>query len=219
VKACVFDLDGTLVSSSEGIEWAARKAVAEVAPQLELVGFADAIGARVPVPFARCLPSASPEEVKHVGLAFRRRWYDSDGWRRSSLFPGILDTLGLLRASGVSLHIVTDKPLLPSVAILESNGVRELFRRVVSPDSPPGHADKVAALTALLTEELPDPTRTVYVGDTIEDYAAAVAAGTLFVGAAYGYGRQGLRRQEGVVLAESGADLCGFLSRALGLLD
>lgn len=218
MKACVFDLDGTLVSSSEGIEWAARKAVAEVAPQLELVGFADAIGARVPVLFARCLPSASPEEVKHVGLAFRR-WYDSDGWRRSSLFPGILDTLALLRASGVSLHIVTNKPLLPSVAILESNGVREMFRRVVSPDSPPGHADKLAALTALLTEELLDPRQTVYVGDTIEDYAAAAAAGTLFVGAAYGYGRQGLRRQEGVVLAESGADLCGLLSRALGLLD
>jgi len=41
----------------------------------------------------------------------------------------------------------------------------------------------------------------------------------LFVGAAYGYGRQGLREQEDVMLAESGTDLYGLLSRALWLRE
>lgn len=216
MKACVFDLDGTLVSTYAGIEWAARKAVAEAAPQHELVGFSDAIGARLPVLFARCLPSASPEERLQVGLAFRR-FYDTDGWRRSSLFPGIFDTLGLLWANGVSLHIVTNKPSFPAAAILEMNGVRQLFDRVVSPDSAPRHADKAAALRALLTEEGTDARDAVYVGDTTEDYDAAAAAGTFFVGAAYGYGRKRLIGQKDVVLAGSGADLFWLLSRALGL--
>lgn len=196
--AYVFDLDGTLVDSREGIEWAARKAVERAAPGQQLVGFGDAIGARVPLLFRGCLPTATAEQVAAVGAEFRRL-YDKDGWRMSRPFEGVRELLEALSITA-SCHVVTNKPARATHDILGEHSLRRLLDRVVSPDSAPGHPDKRAALASLVADLGHPPPDVVYVGDTLEDHAAAAHAATAFVGAGYGYGRAGLHSADLLVV-------------------
>ena len=180
-----------MVDSHRGIRWAAEVAVSEVLPQSHLVGFGEAIGARVPELFRQCLPEASAVQLTSVGKAFRRI-YDTEGWSRSNLFPGVREALQSLTASGVTCHVVTNKPSGPTGDMLALHGLRELLGEVVSPDSAPGHGSKEAALASLVRGLRLSADSVLYVGDTVEDHDAAAAVGTAFIGAGYGYGREGL---------------------------
>lgn len=213
-SACAFDLDGTLLDSHRGIVWAAEAAVAEVLPCHRLVGFGDAIGARVPALFARCLPDARPEQILEVGLAFRR-YYDEEGWRRSELFPSIRETLSELTNQSVSCHVVTNKPEHSTRNILQFHGIWNHLTRVISPDTGVGYADKSGALASLVSDLPVEAAAVVYVGDTVEDYQAAKCSGTGFVGAAYGYGRAGFLAHDGIILCPSPDDLLECLRAPL----
>lgn len=204
--ACAFDLDGTLLDSHRGIIWAAETAVAEVLPEARLVGFGDAIGARVAELFKRCLPGADPERVVEVGLAFRRL-YDSEGWRRCDVFPGVREALAQLAHSGTPCHVVTNKPSRPATDMLALHGLHTFFGSVTSPDSGAGHVDKAAALASLVARLGVAPADLLFVGDTVEDHDAAVRNGTPFLGAAYGYGRAGLARLQNVTMCSDSREL------------
>ncbi|MDP3713050.1 MAG: HAD family hydrolase [Mycobacteriales bacterium] len=205
-----FDLDGTLVDSRPGIEWAAREAALVAAPGHDLVGFADHIGARVPALFERCLPQAGPEVVVEVGRAFRRL-YDDEGWRRCTVYPGVVDLLDALVAAGTTCHVVTNKPSTPTAAILALHGLDRWVSSAVSPDSPPTHPDKDAALAWLVGQRAWVPAEVLFVGDTVEDLEAATHSGTSFIGAAYGYGGAGLRQVPGALLCGDSTQLAALV--------
>jgi phosphoglycolate phosphatase len=190
---CIFDLDGTLVDSRRGIIWAAESAARTAAPEAELVGLGASIGARALELFTACLPG-QPRAIVEQVIAEFRAVYDGEGWRMTDVYEGTLETLGALRAAGVTCHIVTNKPAAPTAAILATLGLAEFFDEAVSPDSAVGGASKPEALVALLARRKIDPSGSVFVGDTPEDLAAARHAGVPFVGVEHGYGADGLQR-------------------------
>lgn len=133
----------------------------------------------------------SEAELDSMERCFRAS-YDTHGVRNTNLFEGVRTTLQRLRAEGAELFLVTNKPQLATMNLLEQQGIGELFRDVLSRNSrAPSFSSKAEMLLSLVERYAVEKDKSVMVGDTAEDYEAAHAAGLRFVFAAYGYGQLG----------------------------
>lgn len=215
--AVCLDLDGTLVDSAAGIEWALRAAAREVLGDEGIGDIGAVIGGRIDAMLDTLLPHLDAEQTAAIVRGFRHH-YDGEGWRRSTPYANVAATLAALRDDGLALHIVTNKPAAPTAAVLELTGLREYFGHVVSPDTPPGSPDKAGALRCLLKMTGLAPDNVIFVGDTMDDCSAAQASGVSFVGVRYGYGCAGLDAEAasaGVALIEAIDELPARLAPAL----
>ncbi len=105
----------------------------------------------------------------------------------SQLFPRVVETLDRLRERGCKLAVCTNKPLAPTLHILESLGIRGHFASVVSGDSLGARKPDPAPLRAILDEMKTAPECAVMVGDSANDVIMAQAAGVTVIAVSYGY--------------------------------
>jgi phosphoglycolate phosphatase len=189
VESILFDLDGTLVDTFEGIEYSVRAAVAAVRPEVQLPPLRGFIGPPVPEILRRALPLLGEATVEEIVRRFRVS-YDTEGWRRSTPYPGVPETLAALVTQGVRCAVVTNKPALPTRMILAELGLAGSFAAIVSSDSvQPRMSSKAEAVRHVLATLGLNAATTVLVGDSRDDAEAARATGVAFAAAAYGYGR------------------------------
>jgi phosphoglycolate phosphatase len=78
--------------------------------------------------------------------------------------------------------VLTNKPLGPSIGILESLGLRGFFTRIIGGDGPYPRKPDPAGLQSLMQG------RTIMIGDSPADANVAQAAGCAFGFARYGFG-------------------------------
>lgn len=183
-----FDLDGTLVDSVPGLVVALNALLAEEgrtpcseadlrawighgAPHL-LARAAEARGG----PFA---DDALPRFVAHAAALATVPTRPYDG------IPELLDALP--RPCG----LVTNKPIAATRALLDHLGWADRFAVVLGGDSLPTRKPDPASLLAAADALGVAPAQAVFVGDSDVDEATAAAAGTRFVGVAWGYGDPG----------------------------
>jgi phosphoglycolate phosphatase len=187
-RAFVFDLDGTLVDSRPAIEKAAQIAIDRVAPSHSGCRVTAAIGPPIRQMFATVLQTTDPGLLDALVTVFRDV-YDCDVCRETPAYPGVADLLARIAASGASSFVLTNKPIVPTQAILSALGLASNVREIVTPDSAQApFLSKSDALAALLDRHGLSPAHTVMVGDSADDAAAAEACGVVFAAALYGYG-------------------------------
>ena len=189
LQALLFDLDGTLVDTVEGIEWAFRRALAAVVPEQVVPDLQPFIGPPARDVLAAALPHLPEAQVAAVLKEFRRV-YNTEGWRMSRLYPGVSDVLAKTVQRGIVNMLVTNKPAVPAHNIVADLGIEPFLRDTVCPDSrEPAFADKTAMVSFTLAKHGLSPATTLLVGDSDPDALAAAALGVPFVYAAYGYGQ------------------------------
>jgi phosphoglycolate phosphatase len=188
-RAILFDLDGTLIDSLPGIEYAVDCALSELGLPPRICSLRPMIGPPIRAIFARLLgPAASNEMLSGLEAVFRRV-YDGSAWRKTVVHANAIQTLSALRDAGIGLHLVTNKPQLGTNLILEEFGLSPYFSRVLSRDSRmPPFESKAAMLTYLISMENLSAKDCLYVGDTPEDYHAGTEAGIPVVLVLLGYG-------------------------------
>ena len=199
LQAVVIDLDGTMVDTIGDFEAALNLALADsqiptadrnlikrsigkgsehlirtvLKHQLELQEFA--IGTRnVEQLFAPVWKSYA----KH---------YISINGEYSKVFPGVIDGLEQLKAMGLQLACLTNKPIAFTTPLMKDKGLSKYFEQVFGGDS--FERKKPDPLPLLKTCEAlrSSPVRTLMVGDSSNDAQAADAAGCPVVLMTYGY--------------------------------
>lgn len=204
-KAVIFDLDGTLTKSEEGI-WRSVEYVAERMgfPCPDRPTLRKFIGPPLEYSF-RTLMGMSEEQAVRAVAVYRER-YQSVGLFENRVYPGIRRLLRTLKREGFSCAIATGKPTEPSRRIVEHFGLARYFDRVIGPDG--GDADK----ERLIRLALPDDWEEAWmVGDRKFDMEGGRKVGIGTVGVGYGYGTEEELRAAGCdVYAATVQDVIDF---------
>lgn len=184
----IFDFDGTLVDSSESILscLAAALAADGIDPRVPLT--AAIIGPPLRATLSLLTGTREAALIERLATTFMAH-YDHEGYKSTRAYPGVPEMLERNFASGIVLHLATNKRQLPTRLILEHLGWSQWFSSVFSLDSAvPAYPDKATMLAQLLHECSIDPETAAYVGDRPEDGQAADTNGLGFFAANWGYG-------------------------------
>lgn len=191
-RVVIYDFDGTLIDSCEGIEWAARAALADVLPERNLPEVRRFIGPPIRGVFQAALRAggfeASSMDIDALELRYRKL-YDEQGCLRCSLFPGVRAGLERRCQAGIEQFVVTNKPQSPTRKICDALGLQPFIREWISPDNrTPRFSHKGESTLYLLKKRQLDPRHVIFVGDARDDAHAAHHAEVAFAAVSYGYG-------------------------------
>ncbi len=199
----VFDLDGTLTDSAEGILRAVRYALNRIGRPIPENGILQRfLGPPLADSFIRWC-GMSEEEGAVATEYYREVYWRREGWKVNAVYPGIRGLLRALKKQGTRLAVATGKPANCAIPILEYFGLRQYFDAVACPDDSDMHADKAL----LIGRVLPDRHgKALMVGDTAGDVLGAHTAGIDSCAAMWGYGDRNEILQAGPVYSLSSPD-------------
>lgn len=184
-KYILFDFDGTVFDTVEGITKSARYALNTLGLDAELNELRCFAGPPLDDMFLERY-GGTPEQAKQFVDAFRER-YVPVGLYECRVFPQVKQLLRELRDDGRALAVATLKPQILAETLLQREGMLDLFDAVCGSRAE-GHeqtkcevAQKAMALLGAAPEE------TVLIGDTKYDIHGAHECGIFAVGMEYGY--------------------------------
>lgn len=190
IKNILFDFDGTIADTSEGI----IKSMHYAFDKLGVDRVADAtiqsiIGPPLEEMFHTLLQIENEKEMKQAVAYFRER-YSMTGIREFCIYPEVKETLHRLQQEGYALYIVTSKPEVFVHSICMKEGLREYFTAItgVKPDG--SSPSKSTRMKKLMETYAINPINGIMVGDRVEDASAASENNMQCVGMTYGFGKK-----------------------------
>jgi phosphoglycolate phosphatase len=180
----LFDLDGTLVDSLPGIAASIEHAVRAVGYESDVADWRPFVGPPLEKMIADALTGLPTRLLPDVAAAFREH-YDRDGLLKTQLFPGVFETLEALHRQGCGVYVVTNKREKPAALIIGRLGLDPFLTGLSAADGG-GGLGKVERTAELVTRHSMD--HVVFVGDGLDDLAAADRVNATFYLASWGYG-------------------------------
>lgn len=206
--AVLFDLDGTLSASAEGIRRCIELTMEELGrPCPDLSDYSRYIGPPLNRTFS-LLCGLSDGDVARA-LPIYRGFYDIHGTRANRLFDGVLDVLTALRDSSLKVAVCTSKNERLARDVVAYLGIEKYVDAVCGSRDDGTRKEKRDLIPYALSAlgDIP-PEKAVMVGDTCFDTIGAVQCGVDFIGVLYGYGTR-------ETMQESGARVFADTPRAL----
>ena len=193
-KSILFDLDGTLTDSGEGIINCASLALEHfglpVPSREEMRVF---VGPPLDQTLIRF---GVPPEKAQEGIDVFRSRYLVVGKFENSPYPGIHQLLEKLKGQGHRLFVATSKPETTSVEILNKFKLSQYFE-VICGATLDGSRVHKADVIAYLLSKIGTAEEILMVGDTEFDVIGAAAHGIKTIGVSWGYGKVAEMEQAG----------------------
>ncbi len=188
--AVIFDFDGTVADSSEGIFNSvlyATGAFGYPRPSGEQLRYF--IGPPLQHSFMHIL-GADEARAQALVEKYRER-YRSQGIYEARVYDGIPPLLSLLREAGIRPGIASSKPTAFIQKILAQHGLAHAFDQVTGVGFSQNEPDKAALIrTTMRGLALPAGSRVLMVGDRKFDIEGAHLAGIPCAAVLYGFGSQ-----------------------------
>lgn len=190
IKACIFDLDGTLADTVESIAYGVNHT-------LEYFGYAPRpveeynfyAGDGMDMTLKRALAAAGDKEGIHMkeGTPITRKFFGENPLYRVKPFTGIKEMLKALKERGIKMAVFSNKPHDAAVDVVATIFGNDIFDWVQGqssevPKKPdPTGANTIARRFGFQKEEF------MYFGDTNTDMQTGLAAGMYTVGVTWGF--------------------------------
>lgn len=185
-KLVLFDFDGTLADTSQGILACHRHALSSCGRAVPSEAILrSVIGAPLLRSYIEVFGFGETDARKAVEI-YRER-YAAEGMYEVVTYPGMTEVLHLLRQRGHLLGVATLKAhrfLEPMFEVLGLDGMFDVWH---------GMDDRDGLTKALLIKDCikdvgANPEETVLIGDSVYDRDGALSAGVDFIGVSYGFG-------------------------------
>lgn len=188
MKAILFDLDGTLIDSSEGITKSTQYALAHYGIiENDLSKFYKFIGPPLVASFKKYYDF--PEEQAVEAVAVYRERYNKIGLFECRLYPGVRECIETLKKKGYLIGMASSKPEVSCRRILEHFGILELFDDVVGATFDGRIDTKEEVLNEVLRRWSNVPKEEMcLIGDTMFDVEGANKVGVRSVAVTFGFG-------------------------------
>jgi phosphoglycolate phosphatase len=208
-RAILFDLDGTLTDSGEGIINCAILALNHFGlPVPDRETLRVFVGPPLDETFMKFgVPADQTDEAIRV---YRSR-YTTVGKFENIPYPGIEELLQKLSENGHKLYVATSKPEAMSIEILEKFGLAKYFTLICGATLD-GSRSKKADIISYLLEKAGGAENAIMVGDRKHDILGAHAVGIPATGVLYGYGdRAELEGAGATYIAETVENIIDFV--------
>lgn len=213
-KAILFDLDGTLTESGDGITRSVQYALEKIGkPQPDVDALRVFVGPPLLEQFMRY--ADVDEETGRQAVEYYRERYSVTGIYENRLYPGVEKMLSELKQKGYRLAVASSKPEYYILQILDYFRIYEYFDAIVGSEMNGGRTRKSEvieeALRLLKMEKHRD--QVVMVGDKEHDVLGAREAGIPCIAVTYGYGtEEELDAAEPMAKADSTESLIRFFA-------
>jgi len=211
----LFDLDGTISDSSEGITKGIQIALRELGIEEDRSNLGIFIGPPLKYSFSQFYNFT--EEQTDLAIKKYREYYAVTGLFENKAYDGIEDLLKKIKASGRKMAVATSKPAKFSCEILEKFGLLQYFDFVsgATLENEPGKKrgeKKEVVEYAIEHFGNPDKSEIVLVGDTRFDAEGSAQVGIDCIGVLYGFGsRESLEAAGAKHIAETIEDIYQYL--------
>ena len=201
-KYVLFDLDGTVSASAEGIRMSLEYALDTLnVPKPDLDDYTLYIGPPLIDTFRNLC--GLDAETSERGAAIYRDYYEKEGKYHNRVYPGIKEVVFALREKGIKTAICTSKQKPVADGVAEFLGITDWFDEVVGSTLDNTIKDKKDlipyALTKLGGNIESDREQTLMLGDSRFDAIGARLCGVDFIGVSYGYGSVDEMKEQGAV--------------------
>lgn len=210
IKACIFDLDGTLTRTQASIARPINMTLKYYGlPEQPVEKFNYFAGDGIKNALERALIASGDAGASHLeeGLPMCRKWMDEDPLYQVEPYPHVMDSLHELKSRGIKLAVFSNKPHNSAINVVETIFGKGIFDHVQ------GQTDRIPIK--------PDPTgvfeildifgveksEALYFGDTNTDMMTGRNAGLFTVGVTWGFRpRKELEDYHADMIIDSAAD-------------
>ena len=227
LKYLLFDLDGTLTDSGEGIRNAVKYAVKDILhyEETDIKKLNKFIGPPLNVGFSE--QYGMNEEDILRGITKFREYYNDKGIYENTPYEGISDTLDDLKKSGYVLAVASSKPQVMVYRVLERFDLKRYFDVIVGCELDGRRSDKKEVVEEVIRQlenlendiskdgdDLREPIRSditksaAMIGDRCYDMEGAIEHKLMPIGVSYGYGSYEELMESGAsIITSSAAEL------------
>lgn len=213
----LWDLDGTLTNSAEGIIRSQQHVLQVLGkPVPDEAYLRQFIGPPLDLTLATLLQTDDRDRVIEARTIYRER-YDRIGKFENKMFEGIPAALATVASSGARQFVATSKLERYSIDIARHFGLDPYFERVHGSQEDGSRADKSELISYILKIEGLDPARTVMIGDRKHDMIGAIRNGVAAIGVLWGFGDQNELESAGAsVIAKDPQDVPALVAKLVG---
>ena len=193
IKLVIFDLDGTLIDSRLDLVHSVNAALRHIQrAELPEDVIASYVGDGAPLLIQRALGGEVVDDVLvRKGLEFFLSYYREHKLDHTKVYPGITDALGAIQNSGNGvprkMAVLTNKPVIPSRAIVDALGLGKYFSQVYGGNSFATKKPDPEGALRILAEAGTRAEHAVMVGDSHTDIKTGRNAGLWTVAVTYGF--------------------------------
>lgn len=209
VKTILFDLDGTLTDSAEGIInccYLAFEYFGIPLPDREAMRVF--VGPPLHETFVKF---GIPEDQADKAVEVFRSRYLTIGKFENAPYPGIAELLETLKSHGHKLYIATSKPESLALEITKKFGLYQYFDLICGATMDRSRVNKDDVIAYLL-QQAGSADNMIMVGDTHFDVEGAAAHGIPTIGVSWGYGEvQDMINAGAIAIANDTKELLSLL--------
>lgn len=211
-STAIFDLDGTIADTGEGIVNSVKYALAkfgiEESSTEKLHKF---IGPPLTVSFGELYDLKGDQAL--TAVRYYREYYSEKGIDENTLYDGIETLLDRIKKSGRKIILATCKPEQFAIHILRSHGIDKYFDLIAGATMDTTRITKTAVLSyALASLDTQDRANAVMIGDRKFDILGAKEFNIPTIAVTYGYGSKKELIEAGAkYISNSVEEIYGFL--------
>lgn len=184
----LFDLDGTLSDSSQGIINSIIYALEKYdVNDYDMPLLRKFLGPPLHESFEKFMGFDKEKSLQAVKLY--REYFSSKGLFENEIYGGVSDLLQNLKENGKALIVATSKPQLFTDRIMEHFNLAKYFDFIAGSNMDTTRSKKAEVIEYALSEcNIKDKSKVVMIGDRAEDMIGAQTVGIDSIGVEYGYG-------------------------------
>lgn len=181
----LFDLDGTLIDSSECIYKVYTQLFDEfgltLPPEKEMRKF---IGPPIETTIANYIEG----DITEACNRFRAIYKTIDLMKTNKLYDGVASEIKKVKNSGKRVYVATSKGEVTALSILENFGIKDLFDGIYGSRFDLGRTTKTQVIEAIVGDNGLDKENCILIGDTVFDVEGAEKSGIKVAIVKYGFG-------------------------------